>query len=189
MASYSARTKGATTGATAGAKIGSMIAPGIGTVIGGALGGIAGFLSGRGADSAFDRRQKKIRDNLTGMQTELSGRVPEILDYYKNLEAQSYREDEIKNTSTIDAFLQNTNRLFSSGQQAMAKTNLAYGGPLAKDIENNYEQLFAKYRTANETRELASDRDIAAIGMAQTEAVEKVDNLIEQLEIDKLKYS
>ena len=189
MASYSARTKGATTGATAGAKIGSMIAPGIGTVIGGALGGIAGFMSGRGADSAFDKRQKKIRDNLTGMQTELSGRVPEILDYYKNLEAQSYREDEIKNTSTIDAFLQNTNRLFSSGQQAMAKTNLAYGGPLAKDIENNYEQLFAKYRTANETRELASDRDIAAIGMAQTEAVEKVDNLIEQLEIDKLKYS
>lgn len=189
MASYSARTTGATTGATAGAKIGTMIAPGVGTVIGTVVGGIGGWLSGMKTDSAFDKRQKKIRDNLTNMQTELSNRVPEILDYYKNLEAQSYREDEIKNTSTVDAFLQNTNRLFSSGQQAMAKTNLAYGGPLAKDIENNYEQLFSKYRTADETRQLASDRDIAAIGMAQTEAVEKVDNLIEQLEIDKLKYS
>tara|TARA_R100000458_G_C8273887_1_gene248770 strand:+ start:952 stop:1524 length:573 start_codon:yes stop_codon:yes gene_type:complete len=190
MASTSGKYGGAKEGAIAGAKLGNMLFPGgVGAAAGAALGGFGGWAFGKKTDEAYDKRQEKIRNQLSEMQGTLTNKVPEILEYYKNLESQSYKEDEIRNRSIVDNFLTQSNQLFESGQQAISRSNLAYGGPLAKDIETNWDTLFSKYRTSADSQQLASDRDIGAINMAQTEAIEKVDNLIEQLEIDKLKYS
>ena len=189
MTSYSARTSGGTAGAQAGASIGTMILPGVGTLIGGALGGIGGWLMGGGTDKAFDRRQKRIQGELGTMQDKLRGRIPEILEYYTKLETQSEEEDRIQTESGINQFLTASNQLFSQGQQITSQSNLAYGGPMSSDIQKQFDEQFANYQTQRETQDLSSVRDMSSIGLARTEAVDKVDDLVSSLEIDKLKYS
>ena len=189
MPSYSARTSGATSGASAGAGIGTMILPGVGTAVGAALGGIGGWLMGGSTDSAFDKRQKRIQGELGQMQTTLKGRIPEILEYYTKLEVQSDEEDRIQTESGINQFLTASNQLFSQGQQVTSQANLAYGGPMSEDIQRQFDEQFSNYETQRDTQDLSADRDMSSIGLARTEAVEKVDDLVSSLEIDKLKYS
>jgi len=188
MATRTATYGGATQGAISGAKLGNMLLPGgVGAVAGGIFGGGLGAIFGKKTDEAYDKRQERLKGQLTDMQGTLTDKVPGILEYYKNLEEQSLKEDDLSNRSIIDSFLTQNNQLFTSGQEAMARSNLAYGGPLAKDIENQWEDMFKKYKASTETQDLASERDMATIDMSRTEAIEKVDNLVEQLEIDKMK--
>ena len=189
MPSYSARTGGAQAGAQAGASIGTMFGPGIGTAIGTVVGGIGGWLMGGSTDSAYDRRQKRIMGELGTMQDKLRGRIPEILEYYTKLETQSEEEDRIQTESGINQFLTASNQLFSQGQQITSQANLAYGGPMSSDIQRQFDEQFANYQTQRDTQDLSSERDMSSIGLARTEAVDKVDDLVSSLEIDKLKYS
>ena len=189
MPSYSARTGGAQAGAQAGASIGTMFGPGIGTAIGAVVGGIGGWLMGGSTDSAYDRRQKRIMGELGTMQDKLRGRIPEILEYYTKLETQSEEEDRIQTESGINQFLTASNQLFSQGQQITSQANLAYGGPMSSDIQRQFDEQFANYQTQRDTQDLSSERDMSSIGLARTEAVDKVDDLVSSLEIDKLKYS
>ena len=123
------------------------------------------------------------------MQDTLKGRVPEILEYYTNLESQSVAQDELTSKSMIDEFITGSNQLVNSGQQAVQQGNLAYGGSLAKDMANNWDNMFDKYKTQRGVQEITQSRDIASIDLSKTEAVEKVDDLISSLEIDKLELS
>ena len=177
------------TGATAGASIGTAILPGVGTAIGAVVGGLGGWLLGKSADTAADKRDRRISGELGDMQDELRGRVPEILEYYANLESQSVAQDELTSKSMIDEFITGSNQLFNSGQQAVQQGNLAYGGSLAKDMENNWDNMFDKYKTQRGLQDITQSRDMASIDLSKTESVEKVDDLISSLEIDKLKLS
>ena len=102
---------------------------------------------------------------------------------------QSDEEDRIQTESGINQFLTASNQLFSQGQQVTSQANLAYGGPMSEDIQRQFDEQFSNYETQRDTQDLSADRDMSSIGLARTEAVEKVDDLVSSLEIDKLKYS
>ena len=189
MPNTSAQTSTGMTGATAGASIGTAILPGVGTAVGAVIGGLGGWLLGKGIDTKKDKRDRRIRGELGEMQDQLRGRVPEILEYYADLESQSVAQDELTSKSMIDEFITGSNQLFNSGQQAVQQGNLAYGGSLAKDMENNWDNMFKSYKTQRGLQDISQSRDMASIDLSKTESVEKVDDLISSLEIDKLKLS
>jgi len=60
---------------------------------------------------------------------------------------------------------------------------------MSSDIQRQFDEQFANYQTQRDTQDLSSERDMSSIGLARTEAVDKVDDLVSSLEIDKLKYS
>jgi hypothetical protein len=181
---HSSGMAGATAGATVGAAFGVP-----GAIVGGVIGGIGGWLLGKSRDTKKDRRDKRIVGELGDMQNTLRGRVPEILEYYANLESQSMAQDELTSKSMVDEFITGSNQLFNSGQQAVQQGNLAFGGSLAKDMADNWDNMFDKYKTQRGLQDITQSRDMASINLSKTESVEKVDDLISSLEIDKLELS
>ena len=175
-------------GATAGAAAG---APGgvVGAGIGAGIGFLVGAVGGSFIDSKLAKRNKKIRGRLGDTQKRLSSRIPEILKYYANLERQSIQEDEIKTQSGINQFLDSSNALFNQGQQQTSSANLAHSGSMVKDIQGQFDSVFGSYETTRDLQDLSAKRDLQGVGLAKDESLNKVSDLIESLEIDKLKYS
>ena len=175
-------------GAMAGGMTGSK-----GGVATAAVGAGVGFLLGAFGGSMIDKqladRNKKIRDRLGDTQKKLSGRIPEILKYYSNLERQSVEEDEIMTQSGINQFLDSSNALFNQGQQMTSSANLAHSGNMVRDIQNQFDSVFGSYKSASDLQDLSAQRDLQGVNLAKTESLDKVSDLIDGLEIDKLKYS
>jgi|10_taG_2_1085330.scaffolds.fasta_scaffold22356_2 hypothetical protein len=170
--------EGGMSGALAGYAVGGPVGAGIGAVVG----GVGGYLSG----GETDRKNARIRSGLYEQVGNLQEKHGEIDAYYTDMLKQAEAEDKLETEGLFNKFLNDSVTMEGNTNQLIGQTDFATHGTVNKAHTKQVESLKDWMNLARETQENKFSTEQTEINMAQNEAHDEVDNLIESLRIQAL---
>ena len=129
-----------------------------------------------------DRAKAEI-DRL--IQT-IEGRRPQIQEYYGEIGAMTERQNELKNLTELDKFLDTSYNLERESEKKIAKTNLA----TITDVDGERKkELFQDQRKRDiELANITQDMQRINLGQQEKTDLYQLDNLINQLNVERSRY-
>lgn len=145
-------------------------------------GGEYGWFGETKGKKQADRAKAEI-DRL--IQT-IEGRRPQIQKYYGEIGAMTEKQNELKNLTELDKFLDTSYNLERESEKKIAKTNFATITDI--DGERKKESFQDQRKRDIELANITQDMQRINLGQKEKTDLYQLDNLINQLKVERSRY-
>ena len=138
--------------------------------------------------SKKEKARKKAVKKISGIQEDVRGRIEGTESYFDQLDALAVEQQQLNRGQSLQAFL-NKSYSIPTINDMYGKANIAGSGAIDTRMQDMQKNLMNQYGDFEKTYDLTVTRGELDRGQQRTEALDRIEDLLNQIETTKIEYS